>query len=160
MKTVGILLLFGLCTSIGMRIASRRTERYRRIRSLRSELNRLSEAIGSAQTSLKTAADGNEGELFMMLDRYLSARNSGGGEGKAAASALADTEWHDAERDALTRFFTGLSRCSLPQIGDRTHTLDTALAAAEREAEKSAKQAKTIRAVGVLVGVGFCILLL
>lgn len=160
MKTVGILLLFGLCTAIGMRLAARKTERCRLVRALRCELHRFSETVDATHASLSDAARDGEGNFYRMLNAYCTARNDGMREGEAAAGATADCGLADAERLALTAFLTGLSACSLSQLISRMQTLDEALAAAECEAEETAKQAKTIRALGVLVGAGFCILLL
>jgi stage III sporulation protein AB len=160
MKTVGILLLFGLCTTIGMRLAARRTERYRHLCVLHSELNRFSETIGATQATLSDIAQTGEGDFYRMLQTYLSARNSGMREWEAANIATSESTLVDADRQAMVAFLNGLSSCSLSQLKNRAETLDASLAAAERDAEQSAKQAKTIRALGVLVGVGFCILLL
>ena len=95
-----------------------------------------------------------------MLQTYLSARNSGMREWEAANIATSESTLVDADRQAMVAFLNGLSSCSLSQLKNRAETLDASLAAAEQDAEQSAKQAKTIRALGVLVGVGFCILLL
>ena len=160
MKTVGILMLFGLCTVIGMRLASRKTERYRRVRALRNDLRRFSESIASTNATLVSAANGNDGAFFAMLQDYLTARGSGAREADAAEDATQAMRMFDSESHALTSFFNGLSACSLRQLCERTETLDVLLANAEKEAEETAKQAKTIRAVGVLVGVGISILLL
>lgn len=153
MKTVGLMMLFGLCTAIGMHIAAKKTERYTHLRALRADLAALSEALGTGP--LPQLVDARDGVLFERLRTYLDARARGSTEQEAAEQAVKA----DSEADALRRFFTGLSMCSASQIKDRIEALLGTLETAEQAASESAKQAKTIRAVGVLIGVGVCILL-
>mgnify|MGYP002869225837 CR=1 FL=1 len=80
-------------------------------------------------------------------------------EKRAVQEAAEQAVKADSEADALRRFFTGLSMCSASQIKDRIEALLGTLETAEQAASESAKQAKTIRAVGVLIGAGVCILL-
>lgn len=159
MKTAGILLLFALCTAIGMRAASRKTERYRRIGALIRNLHLLSEAA-DAEISLQGIAKQYDGELFSMLQTYLNARSAAAREADAASAAAEAWKPFDFEYAALLSFFTGLSTTGSERLHERIRSLERALSEAEQAAAETAKQAKTIRAVGVLAGVGLCILLL
>ncbi len=158
MKTVGILMLFGLCAAIGMRAAAKKSERYRRVRALIRELSVLSDEIG--ERSLPQIVQSREGELFTMLSRYLDLRKAAKREAEAAEEAVCGWASFAREHQALLSFLSGLSTVSAAQIHQRIETLMQSLRIAEQEAEENAKQAKTIRVVGVLAGVGVCILLL
>ena len=159
MKTFGILLLFVLCTATGMRIASQKTERFRSVGALMQQIQTFSDAV-CEETSLQRIAERNAGELFVMLGNYLCARSNAQDESEAASFAVQEWELFDAEYTALLTFFTGLSSSSSVRLRERIQTLERALSKAEQEASETAKQAKSVRAIGVLAGVGLCILLL
>ena len=160
MKTVGILMLFGLCAAIGMRAAAKKSERYRRVHALIRDLSVLSDEIGAGERSLPQIVQSREGELFTMLSKYLDLRKAAKREAEAAEEAVCGWTSFAREHQALLSFLSGLSAVSAAQMHQRIETLMQSLRIAEQEAEETAKQAKTIRVVGVLAGVGVCILLL
>lgn len=159
MRTAGLLLIFGLCTAIGMRLAAKRSERFTRICAWMGQLAALSYAL-DAKGSLRKICKANDGELFEQLCVYLDMREDGKSEAEAARSAASPWAAYPAESRALVAFFSGLSLCSGAQIRTRVETALQALETAKADAQETAKQAKTIRALGVLIGAGVCILLL
>lgn len=160
MKTVGLLLLFGACVMLGMRLASQRSLRFRKICALIRQLGQMIDAIDGGETSLWRLAARADGALFSMLQAYLDARTEGLNEPAAAVRASEVYPVDETTDEALRVFFCGLSDASAQRLSDRFNTLETALLHARQEAETIAKQAKTIRAIGVLAGIGICILLL
>ena len=64
------------------------------------------------------------------------------------------------EKTAMQSFFNGLSTSSATALRQRVRTLNTLLEETSKEAAETAKQAKTIRIVSVLIGAGIGILLL
>ena len=160
MKTAGILLLFGLCTAIGLRAANRKAERYRRICALLSQLRLFSDGIETRQSSLKSIVKDADGELFDMLRVYLNARDEKKSETQASEQATEEWIGVDTAYPALVAFFEGLSICSSASLRKRTEALMHSLQLVETELHDTVRQAKTIRTVGVLIGAGICILLL
>ena len=109
MKTFGILLLFGLCTATGMRIASQKTERFRSVGALMQQIQTFSDAV-CEETSLQRIAERNAGELFVMLKSYLNARSNAQDESEAASFAVQEWKLFDAEYTALLTFLQGCHR--------------------------------------------------
>ncbi len=160
MKPIALILLFGLCTMVGMQIAAQKTERYQRISGLLSDLSTLTETFEAGMRSLPKLAENSDGELFERLRIYLASREQLGTEKDAAAKAADAWPANTKEHQALVTFFTGLSAMNADQIKNRIEQLTRSLEAVQLEAGETAKQAKTIRAVSVLIGTGICILLL
>lgn len=160
MKTVGILLLFGLCVAIGMRAAASKSARYEQIAELIRDLRIFSDLIESGQSSLLRIAEEHNGALFAVLREYLALRNATNPEAESAKNAIAKNGIAGPEGQSLQSFLEGLSVASSSAIRTRIAYLSESLNEAQKAAAESAKQAKTIRAVGVLIGAGICILLL
>ena len=158
MRTVGILMLFGLCTAIGLRLAAQKTARIRRVRSMRRELLTFSDAFAQGETALGAIAARGEGLFFERLRAYVAAQAEGRTEEEAARAAC-EPFAEDGTHAALLLFFGGLSVCSRAEIRARIGRLSEALAEAERDAASDVKQAKLIRAVGVLTGAALAVLL-
>ena len=158
MRTVGILLLFGLCTLIGLRAAAKKTARTERIRSLKQALLRFSDAF-SGGMPLPAIAQEGEGAFFDALRAYLAAQADGQGEQRAAALACRDCS-DDALHAALLLFFGGLSVCPRAEIRLRINALSAALNDAAAAAAEDGKRARVIRAVGVLTGAALAVLLI
>ncbi len=159
MKTVGIAMLFGLCTLIGIRIAARKMTRLRMVLELKEQLCLFSERIAGGCGSLRDAAQG-EGVFAEMLKRYLKTLSEGGTEDAAAGHAADMLLQGSAEQTGANAFFTGLSAASRSDLLKRAERLAQGLERAEREADEDAKKARVIRASGALIGAGLAILLL
>ena len=159
MKTVGILLLFGLCTAIGLHAAAKKTANIDRIRGARRALSAFSEAIAGGGYSLQTIAADGEGLFFERLRVYIAAQAEGKSEEEAAALACGPFLPDELHAAALL-FFGGLSLCSRAELRQRIERLSGALAEAEQNASGDVKQAKLIRAVGVLCGAALAVLLI
>lgn len=159
MKTVGIAMLFGLCTLIGIRIAARKTARFRTLQQLKERLCLFSERISGGCGSLKDATSG-EGVFAEMLERYLKTLSEGGTEAEAARQAADLLLQGSAEQTGANAFFTGLSAASRSDLLKRAERLTQTLERAEREADEDAKKARVIRVSGALIGAGLAILLL
>ena len=159
MKTVGILILFGLCTAIGVRLAAKKTANIACIRAARRDASAFSEAIESGESSLKAIAGYGDGLLFVQLRAYIAAQERGKSEAEAAAIACEPFRG-DALHAASRLFFGGLSVCSRREITARAERFSAALSNAEQTAAGDAKQAKLIRAVGVLCGAALAVLLM
>jgi hypothetical protein len=159
MKTIGLLLLFGLCTAIGMHIATEKSARLHRVNGLIRDLQTLSDQITAGQRSLMRISEEESGELFDLLHRYLSLRSDSYSESDAARLAIENHACR-TEAEPLCAFLCGLSSASSDAIRQRIDSLRDALRKAQKEADETAKQAKTFRAIGVLIGAGVCILLL
>lgn len=159
MKTVGIVLLFGLCAVIGMRLGAKKTERLFTVRALRKDLQLFSERIAAGRGTLTEIASEN-GALFELIGSYLAALSGGETESAAAERASDGFKKGSAEGAGLCMFFTGLSSANRSDLIRRTDALSVALERAENEAETEAKQARVLRVSGVLVGAGIAILLL
>ena len=152
-------MLFGLCTAIGLRLASRKTARIDRIRAARRALSAFSEAIAGGENSLRAVAESGEGPLLMQLRAYIAAQEAGMTE-EAAASLACEPFASDDLHAAALLFFGGLSLCSRTELKERTERFAAALSEAERNASDDVKQAKLIRAVGVLCGAALAVLLI
>ena len=160
MKTAGILMLFGLCVLIGMRLAAGKKARYEDLCAIMRELRMFLDAIDAGQNSLALIAERNQGIWFNMLKTYLKARSEGQSETEAAETATEAWSGTTEEKTAMQSFFNGLSSSSATALRQRVRTLNTLLEETSKEAAETAKQAKTIRIVSVLIGAGIGILLL
>ncbi len=160
MKYVGIAMLFGLCTLIGMRLAAKKTARLNTVRSLRKDLVLFSERIATGGGTLAKIAAGQNGMLFTLLGRYLSALSDGESELNAAACAADMLKKDSTEQAGIRMFFSGLASASRADLIKRVNTLSPMLERAEGEAETETKQARVLRISGALVGAGLTILLL
>ena len=156
MKTVGIVMLFGLCTMIGMQLGAKKTARLFTVRTLRKELQLFSERITSGRGTLMEIASEKDGLLSEMLGRYLDALGKGEAAGKAAGKLKAES----TEHAGMLMFFTGLSTGSRMDLIGRANALSPTLGRAENEAEAEAKQARVLRVSGMLIGAGVAILLI
>ena len=159
MKTAGILLLFGLCTAIGLRLAAKKSEGVDSLHALERDLSAFSAAFDGGEGSLLRIAQRGQGVFFVQLRAYLDALQDGFAEGEAArlaAQAFAPTPLHAA----TLLFFGGLSLCSREELKARTEQFRTALKEAIRDAAPQIKQAKLLRAVGVLCGAALAVLLI
>lgn len=159
MKTLGIVMLFGLCTSIGLRLAAKKTARVERIRAMRRALSAFSDAITRGDASLRSIAESGEGLFFDQMRMYIAAQEAGRTEAEAALSACEPFSPDELHAAALL-FFGGLSACSRAELRQRIERLSTALSEAEQNASDDVKQAKLIRAVGVLCGAAVAVLLI
>lgn len=159
MKTVGIAILFCLCSVIGMRLASKKTARLHAIRTLERELRLFSERIASGRGMLTEIAK-EQGLLPEMLSEYLHALADGVRQTEAAEQAANRMNGKDTENAGVRMFFTDLSAASRADLRKRAETLSRTLECAEREADAEAKQARVLRLSGVLIGAGLAILLL
>ena len=153
-------MLFGLCTLIGMRLAAKKTERLNIVRSLRKDLVLFSERIATGGGTLTEIASAQNGMLFTMLERYLSALSEGKTESDAAESAAKELKKESTEQAGIRMFLTGLSAASRADLVKRANALMPMLERAEDDAETEARQARVVRVSGVLVGAGLAILLL
>ena len=160
MKTVGIALLFGLCTLFGFRLAAKKTQRLNAVRTLLRDAQTVSDEIGAKNGSLKRIASRTDGVLFPMLAAYLKTLDAGGTEAEAAELACAGVPKASEERAALLLFLNGLSDASKDGVTERISALTPALRAAEAAAEAEAKQGRAFRCIGVLIGAGLAILLM
>ena len=86
MKTVGIALIFGLCTWIGIRVAAKKTERLKTLRTIRTELRMFAERITSGSATLTDAA-ADQRILSELLSVYQDALSSGATEKSASETA-------------------------------------------------------------------------
>lgn len=159
MKGAGILLLFGLCTAIGLRLAAKKCEGIAAIQSLRRDLSAFREAFDAGEGSLVRIAENGQGAFFTRLRAYLDALEQGQTERDAAQLAAKSFSIESLHAAALL-FFGGLSACPRAEIKARLERFSDALDMAEREAEPKLKQAKLIRAVGVLTGAALAVLLI
>ena len=159
MKTVGIAMLFGLCTLIGFRIAAKITARLHTVRTLREELRVFAERAAAGQGTLKNAADG-PGMFSRMIAVYLGSLSDGVSEREASVLTVRELKKDSAEQTAARGFFDGLSTASRADLLKRTESFSHALDRAEQEAEAGSAQARVIRASGALIGAGLAILLL
>ena len=160
MKTVGIAMLFGLCTWIGIRLGAKKTARLMTVRALRSDLQLFSEQIAAGNGTLIDLASGRDGVLFDVLRIYLDALSKGESETEAARKAIASTSGCQTVQAGLQMFLTGLSNAARSDLMRRIQTFSPMLERAESEAETDAKQARVLRISGVLAGAGLAILLL
>ena len=158
MKTLGILLLFGLCTAIGIRLASQKCEGMQRIRALERELAAIAERFDGGNASLRSIAQSGQGMLSNRLCVYLDALSAGRTEAEAAQNAAEPFVPESLHAEALL-FFDGLSLCPRAELKRRIERLNAALSDAMRNAEPLQRQAKLIRAVGVLCGAALAVLL-
>ena len=159
MKTVGIVILFALCTAIGWRLAAKKSERIAAICALRRDLSVFSDAFDAGEGSLSAIAQRGQGLLMQQLNVYLATLRDGRSEQEAARIA-AEPLAPDALFEAARLFFGGLSQCPRTEIQARIERFLHALDAAERDAAPQGKQAKLIRAVGVLTGAALAVLLI
>lgn len=160
MKTVGIVMLFGLCTMIGMQLGAKKTARLFTVRTLRKELQLFSERITSGRGTLMEIASEKDGMLSEMLGRYLDALGKGDTEPEAAGKAAGKLKAESTEHAGMLMFFTGLSTGSRMDLIGRANALSPTLGRAENEAEAEAKQARVLRVSGMLIGAGVAILLI
>ena len=160
MKTIGIAMLFGLCTMIGVRLAAKKTERLHTVRSLRSELRLFSERTALGCGTLCEFAAERNGILSELLRIYLKALTEGDPEPQAAERATACLRAGTTMQAATQSFLNGLSGVTRIDLEKRTQAFSTVLERAEHEAESDAKQARVLRISGVLAGAGLAILLL
>ncbi len=159
MKTIGIAMLFGLCTLIGIRAAAEKTTRLKTVSELKEQLRMFSERIAGGCSALKNSVQ-EPGTLQRMLSAYLEALNNGRSESEAVACAAELLPKGSAERTGAKAFFSGLSFASRSDILKRIELYAESLGRAEREAYDGAGQARVIRISGALIGAGLAILLL
>jgi hypothetical protein len=159
-KTVGIVMLFGLCSLIGIRLGAKKTTRLKTIRSFRNDLGVFLERIGSINSALPEIATALTGPLSSILRRYLDLLHAGNNETEAAEGAAAILKECGSIRDEVQMFVNGLSTAARCDLIKRTETLMPILLRAETEAEQDAKQARVLRISGVLTGAGLAILLM
>ena len=160
MKTVGIAMLFGLCTLIGFRLGEKKGARLNTLRRLLKDLQLFAERIASGRGTLTEIALEKESMFSGMLRAYLDALEHGETESAAAGRAVKELKEGSAEHAGMLMFFTGLSMGSRTDLIERANRLSPTLERAETEAETEAKQARVFRVSGMLVGAGAAILLL
>lgn len=160
MKTVGIAMLFGLCSLIGIRLADRRTKRLEFVRALQKDLRSFAEWVRTGSESLSAFAAEQEGELSGMLKAYLAALAEGETETTAAERATERFRGGSTEQAGMRLFLSGLSSATRADLILRTQRSSDLLERTEREAEEEAKQARVLRISGVLIGAGLAILLI
>ncbi len=159
MKWIGIAMLFGLCTLFGFRLAAKKTERLKTVRTMLRELQTFSDEIAGGNGSLKRIAE-RSGALFSVLASYLHALDTGKTESEAAELACAGLCEDGEERAALQLFLTGLSDASKDSMPKRVSVLTDALRSAQAAAETEAKQGCVFRCIGTLIGAGLAIMLI
>ncbi len=159
MKTVGIAMIFGLCTLIGIRIASRKTGRLKEGRAIRKDLRLFTERIATGAGTLLDAAD-KQGVLSELLSVYRNALSKGETEESASEKAADALICDRSERENAAAFLKGLSAASRSDILKRAEQWIESLERTEREAEAESKKACVIRVSGALIGAGIAILLL
>lgn len=109
MKTVGIAMLFGLCSLIGMRLAAKKTEELGLIRSIRNDLLLFSERIAAGIGTLPELANERNGALSDVLQVYLDTLSEGYSEADAAERAVGKLNGYGSVQAGVKRFLTGLS---------------------------------------------------
>lgn len=160
MKTIGIVMLFGLCCMIGIRLGMKKTARLHLLQSLRNDLARFSERIVTCSGTLTEIAEEGNGTLSRMLRIYLEMLCEGKKEADAAEYAAEALNGFGNVQNEVRSFLNGLSGAARDSLIKRTEALMPVLERAEAEAETEAKQARVLKISGVLTGAGLAILLL
>ena len=160
MKAAGIVMLFGLCCMIGVRLGRKKTGRLRTIRSLRSDLQLFSERIAAGNDTLTEIAGELNGAIGEAIETYLAMLGKGKREAVAAERAIEDLHIGGTAEAGVRMFLTGLSAASRNDLIHRAKMFISMLERAETEAETEAKQARVLQISGVLIGAGLAILLL
>lgn len=159
MKTLGILMLFGLCTAIGLRAAAKKRAAVSAVLALERELSAFSDALDGGESSLPAIAQNGQGLLYERLRVYIGALSEGLTE-RIAAQKASEPFAPEPLHAAAQLFFCGLSACARTEIRQRITRMKTALGDAAHALEPVQKQAKLIRAVGVLCGAALAVLLI
>ena len=159
MRTIGIGMLFGLCTLIGFRIGARKTVRLITVRELRSDLQLFTERILSGGGTLVEWTAEQHCMLSEQIGAYLDLLIRGEGDADAAAHAAGKLNCCQTARAGVERFLIGLHTASRNDLLKRAQILSSVLERAETEAEAEAKQARVLKISGVLAGAGLAILL-
>ncbi len=159
MKTIGILLLFGVCTMLGLQAAKRLSARAKAIDALLASLESFLEQIQNG-TPLRRAG-GTSGALGTAIGCYLDGLEQGNASDEAARTAAQGVDGvQAAEQAALASFLDGMEDVERRTLLLRADTLCTALGHAKTEADADAKKGRLYRSIGVLAGAGLAILLL
>jgi hypothetical protein len=158
-KTVGIALIFGLCTWIGIRIAAKKTDCLKTQRTMQKELRTFSERIASGSGTLTDAAH-DQRMVSELLSVYLDTLSSGESERSASETAAAALLSGKTDREYAEAFLTGLSVASKTDVLKRAEHWIQTLRRSEAESEAESKKANVIRVSGALIGAGIAILLL
>ena len=159
MKAVGIAMIFGLCTLIGIRIAAQKTGRLNMLRTIQKELRLFTERIMSGSGTLTDAAEDQQ-MLSELLSVYLDTLSAGESERNASEKAARTLFAEKTERENAEAFLMGLSCASRTDIVRRSERWIQLLKHAEQESEAESKKARVIRVSGALIGAGIAILLL
>lgn len=163
MKTIGIILAFIACASLGFLSTARTKNRERTLASLRADLIVLRQAVEQEQLPLSQAVKRlKEGALWRFLTLYLEKmrEEKDGDEAFHAAWNEAMETLSMQEKTACALYFKSLRHGDRFAVRDAGERLMIGLDEACKAAETAVRQGKVYRAVGVLGGAALVIMLL
>ena len=159
MKSVGIALLFALCSLVGIRLAAKKTAPLKTVRALLFGLQSFADRVASGSTLVAAAEAGNDA-FVELLSVYLGALSKDGTQDAAAERAASSIRASASVQSGAELFFSGLSDAPRAELLRRIKAFSDVLERAGSEAETESKQARVLRSAGFLVGTGLAILLM